>query len=456
MNSFADFLDKKLSTPMAKLAEQRHLRAVRDGIIATLPLIIVGSIFLIIANPPVPESWGIYKTLKANANTIVLPFRMTMYIMTIYACWGIGYSLARSYKLDGVTGGTLSAAAFFLTLVPKSISALTPELLEIVKGSPDLLKWYEGIPQGFQMPMGNMGGGGMFVGIIVSILAVEIFRFTNKSGFKISMPEQVPASVARSFEALTPAAIIVLLIGSITYYLKFDWHGFVGKLVTPLVSATDTLPSVWILIILVTFFWSFGIHGVSIVGSIARPLWLVLLEQNSTAAAAGEPLKAIAAEPFFQWFIWIGGSGATIGLVISLALSAKSSYGKQLGRVALVPGIFNINEPIIFGAPVVLNPTLIIPFIITPLVTGTLAWIVTSMGLVSRVIVTAPWTLPGPIGAYMATGGDWKAAVLNIICILISVAIYYPFVKMYDKKLLREEQGETLTENLVEIGSKNL
>ncbi|GAA0752684.1 MULTISPECIES: PTS sugar transporter subunit IIC [Clostridium] len=445
MNNFAEFLDKKLSTPMAKLAEQRHLRAVRDGIIATLPLIIVGSFFLIIANPPLPEAWGITKTLKANAATIVLPFRMTMYIMTIYACWGIGYSLARSYKLDGVTGGTLSAAAFFLTLVPKSAAALAPELMEIVKGNPDLLKWYQGVPQGFQMPMANMGGGGMFVGIIVSILAVEIFRFTNKSGFKISMPEQVPPSVARSFEALTPAAIIVLLIGSITYYAKFDWHGFVGKLVAPLVSASDTLPSVWILVLLVTFFWSFGIHGVSIVGSIARPLWLVLLEQNSTAAAAGQTLPAIAAEPFFQWFIWIGGSGCTIGLVICLAIFAKSSYAKQLGRVALVPGIFNINEPIIFGAPVVLNPTLIIPFIITPLVTGTLAWIATSVGLVSRVIVTAPWTLPGPIGAFIATN-DWRAAVLNVVCIIISVVIYYPFVKMYDKKLLQEEQGEAIAE----------
>lgn len=455
MNSFADFLDKKLSTPMAKLAEQRHLRAVRDGIIATLPLIIVGSFFLILANPPLPESWGIYKFLKANAATIVLPFRMTMYIMTIYACWGMGYSLAKSYKLDGVTGGTLSATAFFLTLVPKSAAALAPELMEIINGNPDLLKWYEGVPQGFQMPMANMGGGGMFVGIIVSILAVEIFRLTNKSGFKISMPEQVPASVARSFEALTPVAIVVLLIGSITYYLKFDWHGTIGKLVAPLVSATDTLPSVWVLIILVTFFWSFGIHGVSIVGSIARPLWLVLLDQNQVALEAGKALPAIAAEPFFQWFIWIGGSGCTIGLVISLVLFAKSSYGKQLGKVTLVTSIFNINEPIIFGAPVVLNPILIIPFIITPLVTGTLAWIAMSTGLVARVFFTAPWTLPGPIGAFMATN-DWRAAVLNVICILISVAIYYPFVKIYDKKLLLDEQNEVAADNLVEIGSKNL
>ncbi len=426
MNSFADFLDKKLSTPMAKLAEQRHLRAVRDGIISTLPLIIVGSLFIIIGIPPLPENWEITQFLKSNNGVIMLPYRMTMFIMTLYATWGIGYSLARSYKLDGVTGGVLSAIAFLLTIVPVSV--------------PDM---------GWMMPMANLGGGGMFVGILVSIFAVEILRFTTVKNFRIRMPEQVPASVARSFEALTPTAIVVFIIGSITYYARFDWHAFIGKIIQPLLSATDTLPSVWILVILVTFFWSFGIHGVSIVGSIARPLWLQLLDRNTVAAAAGEPLTAIAAEPFFQWFIWIGGSGCTIGLVVALAFFAKSAYGKQLGRAALVPGIFNINEPIIFGAPIVLNPTLIIPFIITPLVTATLAWMATSVGLVSKVVVTAPWTLPGPIGAFMATGGDWKAAVLNIICIIISVVIYYPFVKIYDKKLLTEEQGEALEESLV-------
>lgn len=440
MGTFTDFLDKKLSTPMAKLAEQRHLRAIRDGIIATLPLIIVGSFFLIIANPPLPESWGLYKFLKANAANIVLPFRMTMYIMTLYACWGIGYSLAKSYNLDGITGATLSASAFLLTLVPKSVSALAPELMEIVKGNADLLKWYQGIPQGFQMPMANMGGGGMFVGIIVSILAVEIFRFTNRSGFKISMPEQVPASVARSFEALTPAIILVLLVGSITYYLKFDWHGFMLKLASPLVLASDTLLSVCILSFLNNFFWCFGIHGASIVGSVARPVWLMLLDKNQVAATAGEALPTIAAEPFFQWFVYIGGSG--LGLVLVLLLFAKSTYGKQLARTAIVPSIFNINEPIVFGAPLVLNPTLIIPFLIIPLVNASIAWVATSLNLVSRVQILAPWTLPGPIGAYLATAGDWRAVILSIVCIIISMIIYYPFMKMYDNKLIKEEQSE--------------
>ena len=419
LDKFTKFLDEKLSTPMAKLAEQRHLRAVRDGIIATLPLIIVGSFFLIVAFPPLPESWEITQTLKANASTILLPYRMTMYIMTMYATWGIGYSLAKSYKLDGVTGGVLAAMAFNLTLVPQVIEGF-----------------------GFMMPMANMGGGGMFVGIVVSILAVEVLRFTTVKNIRITMPEQVPASVARSFEALTPTAIVILLMGTITYFLGFDWHSAISKVVAPLVTATDSLPSVIILVILITFFWSFGIHGVSIVGAIARPLWLQILETNTAAQAAGEAITGIAAEPFYQWFIWIGGSGCTIGLVILLATITKSSYGKALGRSSLIPGIFNINEPVIFGAPIVLNPTLIIPFIITPVVCAVIAWFATSAGLVNSVVVSAPWTLPGPIGAFLATGGDYRAIVLSVILIIISVVIYYPFVKMYDNKLLQEEKQE--------------
>lgn len=419
LQKFTEFLENKLSMPMARLAEQRHLRAVRDGIIATLPLIIVGSFFLIIAFPPLPASWGITQMLKENAATILLPYRMTMYIMTLYAVWGIGYSLAKSYKLDGVTGGILAEIAFLLTIVPQVVEEL-----------------------GFVMPMGNLGAAGMFVGIIVSIIAVEILRFTTVTNFRVKMPEQVPESVARSFEALTPTAIVILVIGSITYFLNFDWHSVIAKIINPLVSASDTLPSVLILVILITFFWSFGIHGVSIVGSLARPLWLQILDQNTAAFAAGEQVAGIAAEPFYQWFIWVGGSGATIGLVILMVLTCKSQYGKSLGRAALAPSIFNINEPIIFGAPIVLNPILIIPFVLAPVVMATVAWFAMSFDLVNKVVVSAPWTLPGPIGAFLATGGDFRAVILNIVCILISIVIYYPFVRIYDKKLLEEEAGK--------------
>lgn len=356
---------------------------------------------------------------------------MTMYIMALYATFGIGASLAKSYNLDQVSGGILATIAFLLTLVPVAIPKEASKAAGV---------------SGFVLPMANLGGAGMFVGIVTSIIAVEIYRVTDKSKFKITMPDNVPPAVARSFESLTPTLIVMLLIGSITYYLGFDWHTFVGNLVGPLVQAADSLLSVLLLVFLTTFFWFFGIHGASIVGSLARPLWLQLLEENTTAKAAGEALPRIAAEPFYQWFIWIGGAGATIGLAILLAFRAKSEYGSKLGKAILAPSIFNINEPVIFGVPIVLNPILMIPFIFAPMVLATIAWFATKLGLVSEVVFTAPWTLPGPIGAFMATGGDWRAAVLNIVLILVAILIYYPFFVAYDKNELAKEQGKQIEE----------
>lgn len=424
MKKFTEFIEQHLAGPMAKLANQRHLRAIRDGIIATLPLIIIGSFFLIIAFPPLPSDWGISEFLTSNAATILMPYRMTMYIMTLYATFGIGASLSKTYNLDVVSGGILSTIAFLLTFVPVNIPV---EALDAAGTA------------GFVLPMANLGGGGMFVGIITSILAVEIYRITDRSRFKITMPDQVPPAVARSFETLTPTLIVILGISTLTYFVGFDWHSTVSTIVSPLVSAADSLPSMLLLIFLVTFFWSFGIHGVSIVGSLARPLWLQLLDGNTVAMASGKELPNIAAEPFYQWFIWIGGSGCTIGLAILLAFSTKSQFASKLGKATLVPAIFNINEPLIFGTPIVLNPILIIPFILTPMVGGTIAWFATQFGLVNKVIFTAPWTLPGPIGAYLATGGDWRAVVLNVLLIILSVAMYYPFVKIYDNNELEKE-----------------
>ena len=418
---FTALLNEKLSGPMAKLANQRHLRAIRDGIVATLPLIIVGSFFLIVANPPLPESWGVYKFLTDHAAQIVLPYRMTMYIMTLYAVFGMGSSLARSYNLDGLSGGVLAEIAYLLTIVPVNVTAEDAGIA------------------GFVMPMSKLGSAGLFVGIITTIIAIEIYHFMDAKGWKISMPDAVPPAVARSFEQLLPTAIVILLIGSITYFIGFDWHGFVGTLVKPLVSASDNLGSVLFIVFLTCFFWCFGIHGASIVGSLARPVWLILLEQNATALAAGDAMPNIAPEPFYQWFIWIGGAGCTIGLGILMAFRAKSAYAKNLGKTAFLPVVFNINEPVIFGAPIVLNPTLMIPFVVSPMVCAIIAYVCTAMGLVSRVSVSAPWTLPGPIGAYLATGGDWRAAVLNIVLIVVSVVIYYPFFKMWDADLLAEE-----------------
>ncbi|PRS27916.1 PTS lactose transporter subunit IIC [Bacillus sp. RJGP41] len=424
MDKFVAFLENNLSTPMAKLSEQKHLRAIRDGVVSALPFIIFGSLFLIIAFPPVAADTALGEWSAKHIAEILIPYRLTMFIMTLYITFGIGYSLSQSYKLDPLSGGLLSLAAFLFTIGVKMMDDV-----------------------GFVLPMTNLGGHGLFVGMLVSIFAVEILRFCKTKNITIKMPDSVPTSVARSFEALIPVSLVLLVMTLITVVFAVDLHSLVDKAVAPLISAGDTLPGVLIPVFLITFFWSFGIHGVSVVGAVARPVWEVYLGNNSAAVAAGKAIPHIAPETFFQWFIWIGGSGATLGLVIAMLLTAKSSYSKAMGKATIVPSIFNINEPVIFGMPIVLNPVLIIPFIITPLIGATLAYIATSIGLVNPTYVMVPWTLPAPIGAYLSTGGDWRAIVLVMVNLTISVLIYLPFFKMYDKKLLAQENMVETTDN---------
>lgn len=415
MNNFVTWIEGKLSGPMTKLSNQRHLLAIRDGVISALPFIIFGSFFLIFATPPLPESWAITQWATEHAEQILIPYRMTMFIMSLYIVFGIGYNLAKSYNLDPLSAAQLSTAAFLLTIAPTMDKKL-----------------------GFVLPMTNLGGHGLFVAMFVAIFSVEIYRLCKNKNITIKMPPQVPPSVSRSFESLIPVVFVLGAMSIITVVFQLDLHTLVDKIVGPLVFAGDTLPGVLVPVFLTTFFWAFGIHGMSIVGTIERPLWEVYLAKNAEAHAAGET--------FFQWFVWIGGAGATLGLVICILLFAKSQFLKKFGKAVSIPSLFNINEPVIFGLPIVLNPIMVIPFIIIPLVLTVITYLATLLGLVNATSVMAPWTLPAPIGAYLATGGDWRAIVLVLFNIAVSVIIYFPFFKMYDRKMVLEESGESKEE----------
>lgn len=425
MEKFLRWLEEKFMPPMARLSEQRHLKAVRDGVISTLPLIIVGSFFIIIAQPPIDSLAEMVAPYVAD---IMIPFRVTIGLMSIYAAYGMGYSLARSYKLDGVSGGVLTLGTFLMLNVPLNVDETLAEA-----GAEAI---------GFVLPMANLGGAGMFTAILSMVVAVEVLRFMQTNNITIRMPEQVPESVARSFESLFPAAILITFTWLIRVMLGFDINEFIMGIFAPLIEISgNNYFGVIIPVLLITLLWAAGIHGVSVIGSVLRPAWLVMLDANIEAAASGQAmteLPYIAPEPFYQWLIWIGGSGATIALSI-LFLTSKSSYLKQVGKFTIVPSIFNINEPMIFGAPIVMNPILAIPFIAAPLVMTTVSYFAVSLGLVSGFTVLAPWTLPAPIGAWMATGGSLGAVLLVFINVAIALLIYYPFFKMYEKKMVAEE-----------------
>lgn len=426
-------IEKFLGGPLAKLATNRYITALRDGMVSTIPLTIVGSLFLIIAFPPVPQSWKesmeFFKWINLNVGSILLPFRLSMGLIGVFAIYNTGYSLGKIYKLDGVSCGTLSLLGYFLTIIPKMATT--------VGANPESL--------GFVIPMQYLGAQGLFTGFIISFYAVEVLRFFKERGIEIKMPEGVPESVAKSFSALFPTIFLVVTVSIVTIFLKIDLHALVYSLFKPLSVFFNGPLGTVLIVFLICLLWSAGLHGVSVIGSLARPIWLELLDQNSKALAEGAKiLPNIAPEPFYQWFIWIGGSGATLGLVFLMVFKSKSSHLKALGKTAFLPGIFNINEPIIFGMPVMLNPYMIIPFILGPIIVAITSYVAMAMNLVARPSILAPWTFPAPIGAFLSTNGDWRAIVLVFINIFLTTIVYYPFFKAYDKKLLGEEIMESL------------
>ncbi|EGP0013544.1 PTS sugar transporter subunit IIC [Enterococcus faecium] len=424
MEKLMKWVEEKLVPPMAKIGTQRHLLAIRNGVVSTLSLILIGTFFMVFINLPFP-GWNEF--IAPYSATIVLPFRITMGLMAIYATFVMGSDLAKSYGLDSVTGGILSLGTFFMLQVP--VNVLTPEEA----------------PLGWVLPMSSLGASGMFAGILSMIFAVEVYRFFKKRNITIKMPEQVPPAVARSFEALIPGAVILTTTWLIRSVAGFDVNAALLSLFEPLTNILgNNLLGVLLPMFLIHLLWSFGIHGMSIVGAVVRPMWLIMLDENAKALAEGTAatkLPYIAPEQFYQWTVTIGGAGATIVVSVLFLFFCKSKFLKEVGRFSIIPGIFNINEPMIFGAPMMLNPYMFIPFNLVPLVLTIVSYFAVKLEMVNGFTVLPTWTLPAPIGGYLSAGNDWRVVVLIVINTLIAFIIYYPFVKAYDKKMLSDEQN---------------
>jgi PTS system, lactose/cellobiose family IIC component len=407
------------------MGAQRHMMAIRKGIISTLPLTIVGSFFTIINNIPIE---AVAKMLEPYKDILDIPFRYTVGILALYAAFGIASSLADYYKLDKLTNGTLAVLAFL-------ISAAAPiQVTDNVKGV---------IDAGRYINIANLSASSLFASIVTGLLTVEIYRFFKEKNITIKMPAGVPPEVSNSFVALFPAAFILLFFWFIRYVLNFNISTFLTTILMPLkgVLVGNSLFGGLLTILLITGFWTLGIHGAAILAPITRPFWEMSIAQNMgefTNGTSAHQLSTIFTEQFLQWFLWIGGAGGTLALVV-LFMFSKSAYLKDLGKLSFLPGLFNINEPIIFGAPIVMNPILGIPFILGPLVTGTLSYVLTITGVVPMMMARLPFTVPSPLGAFVSTDWSIPALILVFVNFLIDLAIYYPFFKVFEKQQLEKE-----------------
>ncbi|AEP00001.1 PTS cellobiose transporter subunit IIC [Weizmannia coagulans] len=414
---------EKIEAIAGAIGSQRHLRALRDGILLSMPLIIIGSFFLILGNLPINNytDWLAKIELAPVFNKIV---NGSFGLMAIIAVFGIARSLADHYEVDGVSAGVVALASFVI---------VTPDVVA---------KTGSGIPYAF------VGSGGLFVAILIGLISAEIFRFFVQKNFTIKMPEGVPVAVEKSFAALIPG-FMVILVWSLVYLLLGlagveNIHtlltGILGK---PLGALGSSLWGTLIIIALNSLFWFVGIHGANTINPVIQPIWLQNTDANRIAFQAGHALPHIVTNEFMMNFVWMGGGGTTIGLVICLWLFARSKNNKAMGSLSVAPGVFNINEPVLFGLPVVLNFKLLIPFVLTPMVTAIITYFSMATGLVAKPAgIVVPWTMPPVISGYLATGGKISGAVIQLITLALSVGIYYPFVRSMDKAELRNETDE--------------
>lgn len=435
MSKINDILEKKVMPVAGRIAGQKHLQSLRDGLILTMPLIIVGSLFLILGFLPIPGySEFMAKTFgDAWLTKLLYPVGATFDIMALIAAFGIAYRLAEKYQVDALSAGAISVAAFLLA-TPYQVSFLPEGATEAVM-------------VGGAIPSVLMGSRGLFVAMLIAMISTEIYRLFIQKNIVIKMPDGVPPAVSKSFVALIPGFIVIGFIWILRLIVEqtdfASLHNIVGELLgKPLGVLGGSLIGSLVAVFLVQLLWSCGLHGASIVGGVMGPIWLSSMDVNRLAFQAGEDLPNIFTAQFFDLFVYIGGSGATLALVVAMLFRAESQQMKQLGRLSVGPGIFNINEPITFGMPIVMNPLMIVPFILAPLAITIISFIAMSTGLVAKPAgIAVPWTMPPLIGGYLATGGKISGLVLQLVNFLVAFAIYYPFFKMWDKQKLAEEKG---------------
>lgn len=429
MEKFTEGLQNVLMPVATVLNNNKRLTALKNGMMMTIPLTIIGGIFCLLAMPPVPAglegtniflrfliSWQNWSV--AYSDVLMPVYNLTIGFIAVYVAFGVAYELSKEFKINGLAAGFCSIFIFFVTsAAPFSVEEL-----------------------GSVISMGNLGGVGMFYAIIVAFLVCEIFRFCKIKEFKITLPEQVPPNVAAPFESLIPfvfATVIFVILNMLSMsYLDTNLCSLIYELIQPLLSASGSLPSVIMISILLSLFWFMGIHGNNLVGAVLTPITTANLALNAQVIMTGEGTMTPLAGSFMTLF---GNWMSYPAMMLAFFLVAKSAHLKSIRNLAIVPDLFNINEPLTFGVPIVMNVLLALPIMICNVIMCTIAYLVMNSGLVNSIYVTVPFTCPGIINLFLSTG-DVKTIFMWIAMFVVDVIILIPFVKMYDKQMLAEEK----------------
>lgn len=425
MNKFMEVLSEKVLPVATKIGANKYLITLRDAFMVSFPLTMFGSLIVVFNNLPF---WP--DTLKNNfANLFGNGQSATMSIMTVFVTLAIGYYWAKNEEVEGIFGGVVALASFLI---------LTPFTV-LVTGTNG--KSIEGTGL---LSLDRLGAKGMFLGILSAFLAAKIFVWLTKKGYVIKMPDGVPPAVSKSFASLIPALgtlfvfliINAIMVGVFTTNLHDVIYNLIQK---PLTGLGTGLPATIIAIFLVQFLWFFGLHGQVIVNSVFEPFWQTNMLDNASLTQQGTNALAehghIVTKSFMDTFtVGLGGSGSTLVVVLLMAFVMKRKQYKEVARLALAPGLFNVNEPVIFGLPMVMNVSLFIPWLLAPIVSVVIAYLGFASGLVPLTTgAQVPWTMPIFISGFLATNSV-MGAVLQLVQFLIIGLIWFPFLKAIDNQ----------------------
>ncbi|HCD60446.1 MULTISPECIES: PTS sugar transporter subunit IIC [Exiguobacterium] len=422
---------EKVTPAFARFANAKPVLAIKDGFILTMPMTIIGSLFLLILALPIP-GWEKFMTGLFGADW-TLPLTQvvgaTFDILALIGVFGIAYSYVKNEKIEGVPAGILGIIAFLII----TQSSVLSKSGEVVTGV---------------VPKVWTGGQGVLASIVVGLVVGFIYSQFIKRGIRIKMPDGVPPGVSNSFSALIPGlAIITLSVVTFAVFQAFADRTFTevvyDVLQAPIQNLTDTLAGAVLIMILMSVMWWCGIHGAAIIMGIMGPLLTANALQNQAIIDSGKELVVgdnakVVTIQFLDVFTKLGGTGITVGFIIATLIVARSAHLKQLGKLSLAPSLFNINEPVIFGMPIVFNPIMFVPFVIVPAIASFMVYFSILWGWVEPFnALQVPWTTPPVISGFLISG--WQGALLQLATIAMSVAIYLPFVRMQDQLSYGEE-----------------
>ncbi len=412
MHRLVELLNRWLVPFLTAVGNNPYMTAIRNGMVSVAPLTIIGGLFTAVALLPVP---GWEARIGHYAQLLQIPVTATFGLLAIFVCFAVAYELAKQFGLEPPVSGSMATLVFLMIQVKREDLTLSME---------------------------GLGSQGLFTAIIVALVCVAVQRAFNRANLVIRLPKDVPPVVYESFLSLSPMIFLVVAFWTVRFGVGLDINAVIQKAFSPLLIALNTLPGILVYAFLVTLLWSVGINGDNTLDAVVSAVFLQYLGANVEAASKGLPLPYITALGFFTTFVNVGGTGATIALALVMLNSRDPGY-RKISRLSLPTQIFQINEPIFFGFPIVLNPVFMVPYVVSALTLTTCSYLLMDWGIVRRPVVNVPWTTPPIIGHFLSTG-DWRAAVWGAVSIVLAMTIYYPFARAAER---RGKQSEIRAES---------